>query len=117
MDENTYKKSFFSKHKKPVLIILSIPVVIILGAVIFIKSNTSAAADFTDNVLRPLLGANNVIFMEKIFFNASDKFQQMTLNENNIQAPQFISDSQDNILNIGNLDTTVIPPHSKFCVP
>ena len=43
----------------------------------FIKLDTSAAAEFTDTYLRPILGDAQVIFLEKIFFNASDKANQI----------------------------------------
>ena len=52
-------------------------VILIVSAVVFIKLDTSAAANFTDQVLRPLLGDARVIFLEKVFFNASDKANQL----------------------------------------
>lgn len=63
------------KHKiwKVVKITFLIVLVIIIAGVIFIKLDTSAAAEFTDNYLRPILGPERVIALEKIFFNLSDK--------------------------------------------
>lgn len=89
-------------------------VVLIIGAVLFIKFDTSAAAEFTDNVLRPILGANTVIFLEKIFFNTTDKIQQIGSNENNIQAPQFGDFSQEENTTANNLETTPIPMMGSF---
>lgn len=50
---------------------------IIIGLVLFIKLDTQAAANFTDQILRPLIGDNQVIALEKIFFNTSDKLNQL----------------------------------------
>lgn len=63
--------------------------VAIIG-VLFIKFDTAGAAQFTDTVLRPVLGANRVIALEKVFFNLSDKAKQLTVNQNNLSGPQFI---------------------------
>ena len=46
--------------------------IFILGGVLFIKFNTSAAAEFTDNVLRPTLGDSFVIDLERLYFNFTD---------------------------------------------
>lgn len=96
------------------MVISSLFLLSIIGAVFFIKFNTSAAADFTDNVLRPILGADNVIFLEKIFFNASDKVQQITFKNSDIQAPQFGDSSQDNNLQPSGLDLTPISTDGSF---
>ena len=63
--------------KKALYLILIAGAIIVVGAVLFIELNTSAAATFTDDVLRPLLGDARVIALEKIFFNTSDKFNQL----------------------------------------
>lgn len=81
--------------------------------VIYIKTNTQSAAEFTDNTLRPLLGTNTVIFMEKIFFNLSDKVQQLTQN-NNPTAPQITDDDSDNPSSNSNLSLTPIPSITSF---
>lgn len=100
--------------KKVSLLILFILFFLVLAAVCFIKFNTSAAAEFTDNVLRPILGANNVIFLEKMFFNASDKIQQLTIDEKNIQTPKF-DDSQENTSSVANgLDLNSITINKNF---
>ncbi|MBI3397225.1 hypothetical protein HY045_01995 [Candidatus Woesebacteria bacterium] len=79
--------------KRFFIISLVIFILVILGSVIFIKTNTTLAAEFTDNVLRPVLGAKNVIFLEKIYFNTSDKIQQVTSNANDVHSPQFSVDT------------------------
>jgi hypothetical protein len=89
-------------------------VLLIAGAVLFIKLDTTAAAEFTDNVLRPMLGANNVIFLEKVFFNASDKLQQVTTNQKNILAPSFNDGVDTSGLIIKNLELTTIPVDNNF---
>lgn len=52
----------------------------VIGGVLFIKFDTEAAANFTDDVLRPWLGDARVIALEKIFFNTSDKINQVKQN-------------------------------------
>lgn len=76
---------------------------------VFVKYDTQAAAEFTDNVLRPLLGANNVIFMEKVFFNTSDKVRQITYNKNKIQGPIFGNFTQTDHEQAKGLDLASIP--------
>lgn len=100
--------------KKLVITVVGIFFLIIVGGILFIKLNTSAAADFTDNVLRPLLGANTVIFMEKIFFNASDKVKQITVNSNDIQAPQFIGGTMSGQFNNSGLELNTIQSITDF---
>ncbi len=51
-------------------------VLTITAGVLFIKLDTSAAANFTDQVLRPMIGDSQVISLENIFFNASDAISQ-----------------------------------------
>ena len=53
---------------------------VMIGLVFYIKLNTSSAANLTDNILRPLLGDSRVVYLEKIFFNASDLAQRLTHN-------------------------------------
>jgi hypothetical protein len=67
---------------KKIKLILIILALVMIGGVCFIKFNTSAAAEFTDNVLRPTFGANNVVYIEKVFYNLSDKTQELTFNKN-----------------------------------
>lgn len=70
-------------------LLLSIPVLAILG-ILFVKFDTPAAAQFTDNVLRPLLGNTFVGFLEKSYYNTADKIQQ-TFDKSGIKsAPEFL---------------------------
>jgi hypothetical protein len=54
--------------------------VVVGGLGLFIKFDTGAAAEFTDNYLRPLLGPEVVVGMEKYYYNLTDKIQQVTYN-------------------------------------
>jgi len=63
------------KHVKTFAILI---LVIVGGGVLVVKFATGAAAQFTDNVLRPLLGNTAVGVMEKTYFNTTDKIQQLT---------------------------------------
>ncbi len=90
-----------------------------IAGVLFVKLNTSAAADFTDKVLRPLLGSNNVIFIEKVFFNISDKVQQITGAK--AEAPQFVDAVSPSatpaslpVVESRHFTLTDIPPNPKF---
>jgi hypothetical protein len=69
--------------KTIIFIILSI----LLAAILFIKFDTGAAAQFTDNYLRPILGNTIVGFLEKAYFNTTDKIQQLTNQKGS--SPQF----------------------------
>ena len=64
-------------------------VFLLVGLVLFLKLDTKGAAVLTDNVLRPLLGDNRVVYLEKIFFNSSDLVQRLTHNSGSTVAPQF----------------------------
>lgn len=68
------------------LTVLSIAIV----GVLFVKFDTAAAAQFTDNVLRPLLGNTFVGFLEKSYYNTADKIQQFTDKNGLSSAPQFL---------------------------
>lgn len=50
---------------------------LVVALVLFIKLDTGVAANFTDQVLRPILGDAQVVYLEKIFFNASDQVNQL----------------------------------------
>lgn len=92
---------------------LGIVVLIIIGLVLFIKLDTAAAADFTDQVLRPLIGDANVVAIEKMFFNAEDKVNQIKytvakpqspfLLPENAPAPTTANESQASHLNLLNM--------------
>lgn len=100
--------------KKLILIIISLIVLIVFVGILFIKLNTTAAANFTDDILRPLLGAKNVIFLEKIFFNVSDKVQQITYSDKNITVPQFNEDDHPNNSVNNQLELSPISLNKSF---
>jgi len=84
-----------------------------IAGIVFIKLDTSAAAEITDKYLRPIFGDRQVIFMEKIFFDISDKSSGIIyhLNIEKPSAPQFInSGTQKN----SYLDLNSITPNQTF---
>lgn len=87
--------------------------ILLTGLVAFLKYNTAAAAEFTDNILRPLLGPTIVISMEKIFYNASDKVQQLTYKQA-AQGPQFVDESSEPNLTDSHLSLTPIQVNPGF---
>lgn len=78
------------KTSKSLKFIILAVVILLVGTILFIKFDTPAAAQFTDNYLRPLLGNTFVGFLEKIYFNASDQIQQLTDKTGLGNVPQFI---------------------------
>jgi hypothetical protein len=69
--------------KKTIIISTAVCLVIVVAGLLirdFSSSNASFSAQFADNVLRPLLGNKTTIKIEAFFFNAQDKFQQLTNN-------------------------------------
>jgi hypothetical protein len=82
--------------------------VVLVGLVLFIRYDTPAAAEFTDNYLRPILGPYIVIGLEKIYYNLSDKIVKATYNSDSHSDFSFLD--QGNPLNLtGNkLDLTPI---------
>lgn len=100
--------------KKFIRLFVVFVLLLAVGAVVFIKLDTKSAAEFTDNVLRPLLGNKNVIFIEKVFFNASDKFRQLTVKESSIRPPQFNDGSSLNAGQSTNLNLIPIPAVQNF---
>jgi hypothetical protein len=75
------------KKQKPLVAIFAL-LFILLAGVLFIKLNTGGAALFTDNYLRPILGNTIVGFLEKTYFNTTDKIQQLTNQTGG--RPQFV---------------------------
>ena len=63
--------------------------IIFIALILFLKLDTGTAAVFTDNVLRPIIGSRNVIYLEKIFFNSSDTFDRLTSDIHPVSAPKF----------------------------
>lgn len=92
-----------------IIVWLLIPLAV---AVIFIKYDTPAAAQFTDNYLRPILGNNNVIFLEKIYYNLSDKVTQLTYKDG--KGPQFTDSDQLSKINEGDLNLNPLKTNSNL---
>jgi hypothetical protein len=89
-------------------------VVIAVGLVLFIRFDTQAAAQLTDNVLRPVLGPDVVIFLEGIYFNLADKAQGVIYMDKTVQAPNYLTSPGDFGLMVHNLDLTQIKVNNNF---
>lgn len=88
-------------------------IVLAMLAALFIKFDTSAAAEITDKYLRPILGDTQVIFMEKIFFNFSDNAAKIAFNFKKPLAPQFLT-SNANTNMPSSLDLGSLPSNPAF---
>lgn len=73
------------------IFVISIVFIGIIGALI-VKFDTPVAAEFTDNVLRPLLGNTFVGFLEKGYYNTTDKIQQIVDKTGSSDIPQYIGE-------------------------
>jgi hypothetical protein len=87
------------KSLKIILVVISI---LIIGGILFVKFDTPAAAEFTDNYLRPIFGNQFVGFLEKMYFNLNDKAQQLTNKTGLANIPQFSDEGTESF-------TTQIP--------
>ena len=113
IQENNRKLKKGKRYKKLKISFLLLVVFLITG-VLFIKLNTSGAANLTDNVLRPLFGDANVVYLEKIFFNTSDLVERIAHNSKSAEAPNFTNQgSADNIAG-GNLNLNPIVVNDKL---
>lgn len=54
--------------------------VIIGGTYTYITTNEDSAANFTDDIVRPILGNQKTIALEAVFFNLDDKINQIKYN-------------------------------------
>ena len=75
-------------------------IILLICLILFLKLDTGAAAEFTDAVLRPVLGPRNVIAMEKFFYNGSDDLNRLTAS-----AKQPVSPLTVNVGVVGNIPT------------
>lgn len=67
--------------KRKILVYVVVAVVAVLASLAaFIKYDTEAAAEFTDNYLRPILGPTIVVSLEKFYFNLSDQVERSMYN-------------------------------------
>src|ERR1035437_1095459 len=99
---------FFIKWLKRLILLI---IVCLVGAGIFIKLNPTAAADITDNYLRPVIGDQTVIFIENIFFNISDAVDHLLYKFKKPMAPQFLDQTKNitTLTTLTTLDLTPIP--------
>jgi hypothetical protein len=81
-----------TKITKILTVCVWLTILILVGLIFFIKFDTGGAANFTDNVLRPILGNGPVGLMEKTFFNFSDKLQQITDKNGLKDIPQIVNE-------------------------
>lgn len=81
-------------------------VIMFIGLVLFLKFDISGAAVLADNILRPLLGDDKVVYLEKIFFNSSDLIQRLTHNPGSLVAPQFENQGAGDNIAGGRLNLT-----------
>ncbi len=89
MNNRKSPRGWFRKLK----IVLAAGVLVITGLVLFIKFDTAGAAQFTDNVLRPLLGTDAVITLERWYYNTADKLKQLTYNSKSDTGLNFLDQS------------------------
>ena len=90
-----FKVGFDSIEWNKIKKILLVLAVVVVGLLAFIKFDTQAAAQLTDNVLRPILGPDVVIFLEKIYFNLTDKVQGIIYSDKTVQAPSYLTQPGD----------------------
>ncbi len=74
----------------------------------FIITNPQAAADITDNYIRPIIGDTTVIYIERIFYNTSDTITRLTFHGNlplsaPAQASIDIINGQNSNLNLASI--------------
>lgn len=98
---------------KPVRIGIAIIALLGITGIIFIKLNTSAAAEVTDKYLRPIFGDRQIVFLERIFFNASDSATKVVYDFKKPLAPQFIA-SNTGSSEPTSLDLSPVAPNSAF---
>jgi hypothetical protein len=88
---------------------------LLIVSVLFIKFDTSAAANFTDNVIRPIIGANNTVELEKIFFNTQDRVQRIEYAHTTPKNPllKYEATSSPNSQTNLNLNPILVDPSLK----
>jgi hypothetical protein len=102
------------KIYKWIMLVFSFFTLIFIGLVLFLKFDTTEAASFTDNVLRPVIGADRVVYLEKIFFNTSDLVERITENGKPVGAPKFLDQGSGSNIAGGNLNLTPLAINNKF---
>jgi hypothetical protein len=89
--------------------------IVVAGLILFIKYNTPAAAVMTDSYLRPILGPNLVIGMEKTYYNLSDKLDQITYKLQPAQVFNFLD--QGNPVNLAGNKLDLTPINLNYFSP
>lgn len=115
----TFRKRKFS-WKRFFLWIFCLGFIFVVAMVLFIKLNTEAAANFTDDVLRPIFGSNNVVAIEKVFFNGSDKINQFTSQFKKQESPFIDSGSvitPETKSSTSTLNFVPVLSHAKSSLP
>ena len=70
-----------------------------IAGILVIKYNTPLAANFADNNLRPLIGDENVIQLEKIFYNISDVVERK-ISQSNVTVDMSYSGGYGDFANL-----------------
>lgn len=84
-----------SKKRYPQKLVAFLAILLAVGIIILeliVHFNPGIAANFTDHVLRPILGNTAVGFLEKNFFNLNDKIQQVTNKTGSSNVPELLAD-------------------------
>lgn len=85
---NFVKSKIFKDKSIFLLSVVFIFLLIATIGVLIIKFDTAFAAEFADNVLRPVVGNTIVGILEKSYFNTTDKIQRIL--DKNGSAPEFL---------------------------
>ncbi len=109
-----------TSHRSPLKFILKCLKIIALillaigiAGILFVKFNTSTAAEITDKYLRPIFGDKQIIFLEKVFFNLSDKVTKVVYKFKKPFAPQFINSEASSFIPT-SLNLKPIPLNPAF---
>jgi hypothetical protein len=109
------KYSVRKKIPKYLKISLALFLTLLFIVVIIINTQAGFAADIADNYLRPLIGTSRVIFLEQLFFGASDKAAQLKYKFKSPTAPEFLVQTATQDSQYSPLNFTSIP--SLFTTP
>src|SRR5579872_3421751 len=110
-----------NKLKVKFIIAAIVVIILICMASIFalFETNSVGLADFTDNVLRPIIGNNATITIESLFFNVIDHTNQVKYS---FQAPNSqiftqlynIPKNINAVSNSAFAESTIIPPLTQM---
>jgi len=92
------------KTKKIILYIVLGITLCVISLVLFIHFNTGAAAQLTDNVLRPILGADTVVAIEKSYYNSADLFRKISSKNSHQSSPLLDNIDERDGRTVGSLD-------------